>query len=319
MLDLAVEAHELVRARTGAEIPGVTVEKENFPYAVVTTVRIETEEAERMMEKPRGTYITVDAPAIRENDRAVHQQIAELLGKKLNTLIQNLSLPQGASVLVVGLGNWHATPDALGPRTVDYTLVTRHLYRYAPQHVRQGMREVSAFAPGVLGVTGIESAEIIQGVIEKVRPHLIITIDALAARNVERITTSIQLADTGISPGSGVGNDRTGINRETMGVPVIAIGVPTVVHAAFIANDAMERLWQELNKNPNMQRVYKALHPELIQSVVDNLLKPFGGQLMVTPREIDVLIQNTARIVVNGMNAALHPGISSEELGFSPG
>jgi len=313
VLDLAIEAHELARARTGTEIPGVTVERETLPYATVTTVRVETEEAERIMQKPRGTYITIEAPALRDNNRRAHKPIVELLAQKLQLLLQNLNLPNEASVLVVGLGNWHATPDALGPRTIDYTLVTRHLHRYAPQELRGGMREVSAIAPGVLGITGIETAEIIRGVVEKIRPALIITVDALAARNVERITTSIQLADTGISPGSGIGNDRTGINYETMGVPVIAIGVPTVVHAAFIASDAMEKLWQELNKNPNLQRVYKFLHPELVQNVVDTLLAPFGGRLMVTPKEIDSLIQNTAKIIAGGIATALHPGIPAEE------
>ena len=313
MLDLAVEAHELARAKTGTEIPGVVVEKEGLPYATVTIVRVETEEAERMMQKPRGTYITIDSPAIRDNNRRVHRQIVELLGQKLKLLLQNLRLPEEASVLIVGLGNWHATPDALGPRTIDYTLVTRHLHRYAPQELRGGLREVSALAPGVLGITGIETAEIIRGVVEKVRPDLVITVDALAARNVERITTSIQLADTGISPGSGIGNDRTGINRETVGIPVIAIGVPTVVHAAFIAGDAMERLWQELNKNPNLHKVYKFLHPELVQSVTDSLLAPFGGRLMVTPKEIDELTQNIARILAGGITTALHPGIPAEE------
>jgi spore protease len=312
-LDLAVEAHDLARAKTGAEIPGVRVEKETFSHATVTVVRVETAEAEQIMQKPRGTYITIDAPGLRQNDRTVHQEIVKLIGDKVGLLIQDLRLPKEMSVLIIGLGNWHATPDALGPRTVDYTLVTRHLFRYAPQEVGQGIREVSALAPGVLGVTGIESAEIIRGVVEKVQPHLIITVDALAARNVERITTSVQLANTGISPGSGVGNDRTGINRETMGIPVIAVGVPTVVHAAFIAGDAMERLWQELNKNPNMQKVYKVLHPDLVQNVVDDLLKPHGGQLMVTPREIDTLIQNTSRIVAGGIAAALHPGIPPED------
>ncbi|MEW6173056.1 MAG: GPR endopeptidase [Bacillota bacterium] len=313
MLDLAVEAHDLVRAQRGTEIPGVSVEKENFPFATVTTVRVETEEAEGVMEKPRGTYITIDAPALRDNDRRAHEQIVELLSKKLELLIQNMHLPEGASVLVVGLGNWHATPDALGPRAIDYTLVTRHLHRYAPAELHGNTREVSAIAPGVLGVTGIETAEIIQGVVEKTRPNVIITVDALAARSVERIATSIQIADTGISPGSGVGNDRIGINQESMGIPVIAIGVPTVVHAAFIANDAMDRLWQELNKNPNMQRVYKLLHPEIVKTVVDDLLKPFGGRLMVTPREIDSLIQNTAKIIAGGVTTALQPGIPPED------
>ena len=182
MLDLAVEAHELARARAGAEIPGVTVERENLSYATVTTVRVETAEAEKIMQKPRGTYITVEAPALRDNNRRAHKPLVELLSQRLGLLLQKLGLPEGASVLVVGLGNWHATPDALGPRTVDYTLVTRHLHRYAPEEVSGRLREVCAIAPGVLGITGIETAEIIRGVVEKTRPALIITVDALAAR-----------------------------------------------------------------------------------------------------------------------------------------
>ncbi|RDV84484.1 GPR endopeptidase [Ammonifex thiophilus] len=311
MLDLAVEAHDLARARTGKEIPGVRVEKEERPYALVTTVRVETEEAERLMQKPKGTYITIESPALLENNRQIHQELIKLLGEKLRLLLKDL--PETASALVVGLGNWHATPDALGPRTVDYTLVTRHLFHYAPQELRGGLREVSALAPGVLGTTGIETAEIIRGVVEKIKPDVVITIDALAARSVARIATSIQLADTGISPGSGIGNDRAGINRETMGVPVIAVGVPTVVHAAFIAQDAMEKLWQELNQHPRLREVYKCLHPELVQRVIDQLLAPFGGRLMVTPKEIDTLVQNTARILAGGLAVALHPGMDPEE------
>ncbi|ACX51298.1 spore protease [Ammonifex degensii KC4] len=311
MLDLAVEAHDLARARTGKEIPGVRVEKEEHPYALVTTVQVETEEAERLMQKPKGTYITIESSALLENNRQIHQELIKLLGEKLSLLLKDL--PETASALIVGLGNWHATPDALGPRTVDYTLVTRHLFHYAPQELRGGLREVSALAPGVLGTTGIETAEIIRGVVEKIKPDVVITIDALAARSVARIATSIQLADTGISPGSGIGNDRAGINRETMGVPVIAVGVPTVVHAAFIAQDAMERLWQELNQHPRLREVYKYLHPELVQRVIDQLLAPFGGRLMVTPKEIDTLVQNTARILAGGLAVALHPGMNPEE------
>ncbi|MGO0123360.1 GPR endopeptidase [Desulfothermobacter acidiphilus] len=314
MLDLAIEAHDLARARTGKEIPGVKVTREELPYALVTVVRVETEEGERAMEKPRGTYITVESPALLDNNRQVHQELIKLVGEKLRLLLQDL--PETASALVVGLGNWHATPDALGPRTVDYTLVTRHLFHYVPQELQGGLREVSALAPGVLGITGIETAEIIRGVVEKIRPDVVITVDALAARSVSRIATSIQLADTGINPGSGIGSDRTGITREIMGVPVIAVGVPTVVHAAFIAQDAMEKLWEELKRHPRLQEVYRCLHPEVVQRVLDQLLAPFGGRLMVTPKEIDTLVQNTARILAGGLAVALHPGMNPEDTGM---
>lgn len=172
------------------------------------------------------------------------------------------------------------------------------------------MRPVSAVSPGVLGITGIETAEIIKGIVENIKPELIIAIDSLASRNVERIATTIQIADTGISPGSGVGNKRMGINQETMGVPVIAIGVPMVVHAALIASDAIERLFEQFKTNP---QIYQAYQQDAVQDVLNDILAPFGGDLMVTPKEVDVLIHNTSKIIAGGVSAALHQGISPEE------
>ena len=237
-VDLAIEAHDIVRGQLGTEIPGAVVDRHKFPNAAVTTVKVVEERAAQMMGKPVGTYITIEAPAIRDNNRIAQKEVAEVLAQQLSSLF---SLPDNANVLIVGLGNWQATPDSLGPKVVEQTIVTRHLYRYAPEELKGGMRSVSAMAPGVLGITGIESAEIIKGVVEKIQPELIIAIDALAAGSVDRIGTTIQIADTGVSPGSGIGNKRTGINRETMGVLTIAIGVPTVVNAAIIAQITIER------------------------------------------------------------------------------
>ena len=173
------------------------------------------------MGKPRA-YITIEAPALRDNNREAQQEVAEVLAEKLKSLF---NLPENANILLVGLGNWNATPDALGPKVINQSMVTRHLYKYAPEELQGGLRSVSALAPGVLGITGIETAEIIKGVVEKIKPELIIVVDSLAAGSVERIATTIrsQYRD---QPGSGIGNKRSGINLETMGVPVIAVGIP---------------------------------------------------------------------------------------------
>lgn len=310
-VDLAVEAREIVRGQTGQEIPGCIMDKETYDNATVTIVRIVEKYAEEIMGKPQGTYVTIEAPVIRENNRQSHQDVAEVLGKQLAALF---NLPEHANVLVVGLGNWNATPDALGPKVVGMTLVTRHMYNYAPQEIRGGMRSVSALSPGVLGLTGIETAEIIKGVVDKIQPELVIAVDALASRSVERIGTTIQLADTGIAPGSGVGNKRAGINKESMGVPVIAIGVPTVVPAAIIAGETLDRLLEQTKNNPQLQAIYQNMNSEAFQPIVNAVLQPYtSGQLMVTPKEIDALIENTAKIIAGGISMALHPSITAEE------
>ncbi len=309
-IDLALEAHDIVRGDTGQEIPGVQMEKQSFDHAQVTVIRILDASAEPVMGKPVGTYITIDAPEIRKNDKQVHNEIAEILAKQLGTL---LKIGPQASVLIVGLGNWNSTPDALGPRVVNYTLVTRHLKKYTPQDLSGGLRPVSALAPGVLGITGIETAEIIKGVVEKTGPDLIIAIDALAAQVTERIATSIQLADTGIAPGSGIGNQRLGINRQSMGIPVIAIGIPTVVNAAVIAKGALDQFLQELAANPAVSQAVKNLNPIVLEQIIKNVLGPYNTNLMVTPKEIDDLIESISRIVAGGISIALHPSVNPEE------
>ncbi len=309
-VDLALEAHDIVRGETGREIPGVIVDREKYENVNVTIVKIVEENAEQLMGKPRGTYITIEAPALRDNNRDAQQEVAEVLAQKLKSLF---NLPENANILLVGLGNWNATPDALGPRVINQSMVTRHLYKYAPEELQGGMRSVSAIAPGVLGITGIETAEIIKGVVEKIVPELIIVVDSLAAGSVDRIATTIQIADTGISPGSGIGNKRAGINLETMGVPVIAIGIPTVVNAAVIAQVTVEHFLEKLQDTPVLNQIYKNLRPDFTQQVINEVLQPFAGNLTVTPKEIDALILSTSKIVAGGISMALHPSIGLEE------
>ncbi len=302
-VDLALEARDLVRGATGQEITGVSEEKQEFPHGTVTIIKILDERAESVIGKPKGAYITIEAPNLRLKLPEVQSSVADILAQHLRSL---LNLSDAASVLIIGLGNWQATPDALGPTVVKYTLVTRHLHQHMP-HMVENYRSVCAFAPGVLGVTGIESAEIIQGVVEKVNPGVIIAVDALAATNISRLGTTVQIGDTGIAPGSGVNNNRIGVNIQTMGVPVIAIGVPTVVNAGIIMQIALESYQ---NKTARGSR----LSPVLSKEVLEETLKPFEGSLIVTPREIDDLILNAGRTVTRGITLALHARVPKEDL-----
>jgi spore protease len=307
-LDLALEAQQIVRGEVGREIPGVKQDIENYNHAQVNIVTVVDPIGEEFIGKPIGRYITIEAPEIKQNNFEVHNDISQILAEKLKSLI---NIDQDGTVLVIGLGNWQATPDALGPQVINKTIVTRHLKDYAPEELAGGLRPVCALTPGVLGITGIETAEIIKGVVDKVKPSLVIAIDALAARNVKRIGTTIQLANTGISPGSGIGNKRLGINEESMGVPVIAIGVPTVVHAAVIAKDSIDALINNLKLVPGFNA---QLNENIITNAIDNVLQPFANNLIVTPKEIDSLIELSSKIIASGISQALHPAIDAKNI-----
>jgi len=299
-LDLALEAHELLRGEAQKEIPGVEEKKESHEYADVTTINIFNATGAQIMGKAQGLYVTIEAPNLRANDLDCKQEVSELIAMKLREMLVKLAISPKDHVLLVGLGNWQATPDALGPKVMDEMFVTSHLLNYAPESLPKGTRPISAFTPGVLGLTGMETAEVIRGVVDRVRPKLVIAIDALAARNVNRIVSTVQLADTGINPGSGVGNQRAGISRDFLGVPVIAIGVPTVVHAAVIAFEVFDSLKQSL---PSLEEV----SDQTLNQVVRRILEPFGGQLTVTPKEIDELIPGIGKVIAEGISKALQP------------
>ncbi len=310
-LDLAVEAHELLRGEAGREIPGVKMDEENYDHSTVKIITILDEQGEQIMGRAKGTYVTLESPELRVNNKMVHKNISEVFAEKLK---QILPLNDDSVILVVGLGNWNATPDSLGPKVVNFSMATRHLFQYAPQELQQGLRSVCVLAPGVLGITGIETAEIIKGTVDRVKPDLLICVDALAAGSVERINSTIQVATTGINPGSGIGNKRLGINEETMGIPVIAIGVPTVVHAGIITHQAMEQLFNHLQTTPALQHVYAGLQPVAVNEIINKVLEPFGGQLMVTPKEVDDQISFTAKVIATSLALALHPGMPPDQV-----
>ncbi|MFV9567314.1 GPR endopeptidase [Thermoanaerobacter mathranii] len=310
--DLAVEARELYKER---EIPGVKVAEKHLDGIKVTKVKILNEEGEKAMGKPVGDYITIEAPGLIERDLDLEEEVAKILADIIKE-IANLTV--NTQVLVVGLGNWNVTPDALGPRVVSNIVVTRHLKEYAPQQFGDEIRSVSAISPGVLGITGIETAEILKGVVDRIKPDLIITIDALASRRLERLSTTIQISNTGISPGSGIGNRRLSITEQSLGIPVIAIGVPTVVDAVTIANDTIEYLTEELLKQTKEESPFYGVLKNMSQqekySLIQEVLAPYLHNLVVTPKEIDLLVRNIASIISRGINLALQPGLTEREM-----
>jgi spore protease len=262
-----------------------------------------------------GNYITLEVPGLRHNDQELYENTCKALARELASI---LKLRRNSTILIVGLGNWNVTPDSLGPKVVSSVMVTRHLLEYVPDQVDEGVRPVCAVAPGVLGITGIETGEIVKGIVEKVGPDVIVAIDALASRKMERVNTTIQIADTGISPGSGVGNKRMDISFETLGRPVISIGVPTVVDAATMANDAidlvLDSMIQQSEKGSDFYNMLRRVDREEKYMMIQELLKPYVGDFIVTPKEIDEVVERVSKVIANGLNIALHQGITLQDV-----
>ena len=309
-LDMALEAHNILRGEAGREISGISLDEENYDLAKVKIVNVLDPRGAAQIGKAPGKYITIESDVLGINNKAHHQELSEIIAEQFKKILPFKS--DQDSVLIVGLGNWNATPDALGPKVVGKTMATRHLHGRVPEELTNGLRSVSAIAPGVLGITGIETAEIIKGIVEKTTPDVVIVIDALAAGDVHRIGTNIRIADTGINPGSGVGNKRAAINQETLGVPVIAVGVPTVVHAGVIANDIIQSFVEKMRTRPPLTDLSKEMNPPMLKMIIDQVLQPYSHNLMVTPKEIDDLIENTAKIIAMALSSALHPAMPEE-------
>lgn len=311
--DLALEAHELLTKTE--DIPGVSVEKEGDEDIIINRVAITTEQAAARMGKAAGNYLTLEVPGLRKKNTELQDKVVRVLYKELQKMF-NLNGDQ--TVMVIGLGNWNVTPDALGPRVVQEIFVTRHILQLKPELLGDGYRSVCAISPGVLGITGIETSEIIRGVAEQVRPDVIVAVDALAAQRLERLNTTIQVADTGVVPGSGVGNRRLGINRQTMGgIPVFSIGVPTVVDASTIAGDSFDHIAEGLKRESPQGNVLAGIVQKMDwqekKEIIQEILNPYTGDLIVTPKEIDTLVEDISLVLANSLDAAFHPQIAAAE------
>lgn len=346
--DLALEAQQSALASAREKrLPGVHSDEEHLPFGTLSRLNIESDIGAQLMGKPIGSYSTLQVPQLQERRRELARDVSECLAQEIDVFLEKVGVSPEGVVLVVGLGNWNATPDNIGPLTTSKLLVTRHLHEYnvLDEESLGQLRPVAALSPGVLGLTGVETAEIVQGVVERIQPDCVICVDALAARSIERLGTTFQLADVGIDPGSGVGNRRMSLTEESLGVPVLALGCPTVIYATTIVNEAVDRLAQhapgtgsalqpDVSAETLSQGGQSILDPSRIvvhareefadgasflfdphvrQSLVQEVLGPSMGRLVVTPKEVDLLVETLSDILADALNEALHPGISAEE------
>ena len=313
--DLALEAKEMYTERNAGVIDGIEEEEYIDKNIKVTWVKIVNEEGVKKIGKPIGNYGTLEFGDFVYYDGNRIVELSEVLAKELSKLIK---LEEDMTTLVVGLGNWNITPDAVGPQVVSKIMVSRHLKEYMPNEIDEGIRPVCAISPGVLGLTGIETSEIIKGVVDRIKPNLIICIDALASRRTQRVNRTIQLGDTGIVPGAGVGNRRLELSEKTLGVPVIAIGVPTVVDAGTMANDTidlvLDNLIKSATKGSGFYKMLKEVNREERQALIREVLDPKVGGMVVTPKEIDKVIESVSKIIANGINIALQPGLTLDDI-----
>lgn len=314
--DLLLEAHEILlqTSQLPEHYAGISTDYRSEEDVDISDIRIITEEAAEKLGKARGRYITLEASGLRDKNSDLEDRLSKLLYRELNSILPS---GDGARILVVGLGNWNVTPDSLGPSVVENLYITRHLKALYPEKLGPGFRDVCAIAPGVLGLTGIETSEIIFGIVQRVKPDAVVAIDALAARSLHRLNTTIQISDTGIYPGSGVGNKRQGLTRETLGVPVIAVGIPTVVDAATLASDAIDLLIAAIRKQAISAKLTDLLDTidhlgDDRTSLIREVMNPSVGKLMVTPKEVDRLLEDISSILTNALNAALHPRVAQE-------
>ncbi|MGN0448226.1 MAG: GPR endopeptidase [Acutalibacteraceae bacterium] len=286
--DLALERHENTNKD---EITGVKIEKRNEGEVKISLITVLDEKGEKVLGKPKGRYLTAEFPSLKNSGDDL-ETLSEILSGEIKAF-----LPAKGTVLIVGLGNDKITPDALGPECISLLLATRHLKKELVSSLGfPPFRSVAGLVPGVLGNTGIETAEIIKGVTKEISPSAVIIIDALASRSLSRLGNTVQMCDTGVSPGSGVGNRRKPIDSRLLGVPVIAIGVPTVVDAVTVAFDLLEQSGIEITGQKRK---------EIFET---------EKTMMVTPKEIDLVIKRAARLISLSINRALQPELSSEDI-----
>jgi len=314
--DLAIEARQIYKEENNDEdADGIIVEETQEEGTKITTVKILNEVGAKNMGKPIGSYITLDIPEFTAYDGELMDDVSKVLGKTLKKLV---NMKEDKLALVVGLGNRKITPDALGPKVVDGIMVTRHLKTIMPETIDDSVAAVAAISPGVLGITGVETGEIIKGLVEKINPDVVICIDALASRKIDRVNRTIQISDTGISPGAGIGNHRMQINQQSLGVKVIAVGVPTVVDAATIASDTIDLVLDDLirqsEEGKEFYNMLKKVDKDEKSLLIKEVLNPFVKDLVVTPKDIDLMIDSLSKIISNGINIALQPNMTVEDI-----
>lgn len=322
-----------IRTDLAIELVGDDVRSKKIGDIKITDITL-NEEKGKQIGKKAGRYITIEFPDITDYDNG--EQIKTVFSKELSNLLKTINITDESTCLVIGLGNEKTTPDAVGPLVISKTIVTNHLYVYG--QLENGFRRVWAISPGVMGETGIETSDLIKGIVDTIKPDFVITVDALASSSIERVNKTIQMTDAGINPGSGVGNKRKEISLDTVGVPVVAIGVPTVVDAASIVSDTINYMYKhfaytkENYDNPaeklkigvnyltkkveildsdkkNWFGLVGTLSNEEVKSLIYEILTPIGYNLMVTPKEEDFVVEKVADVISGGINGALHKNV----------
>lgn len=304
--DLADERADIFKKNNNIteNIDGIETRFREDGNIKITEVKITNENGEKAIGKPIGNYITIDIDKLKLATDEEIEKYGDILSEELRKIVDK-HVSKQEEILIVGLGNIYVTPDSLGPKVINEIDVTRHILKYMPNVLEEGTRGVSAVSPGVLGTTGIETLEIITGIVQNIHPKLIIVIDALASRNIERISSSIQLADTGIVPGAGVGNTRKELSQRTLNVPVIAIGIPTVVESAVLVNDCLDLFITKLQEEAKSNEYLNKLKEQDNYEEIKEALIPNDYNMIVTPKEIDELIENMKDVVARGINYAM--------------
>ena len=308
--DLALEAREIIEeSGNSSEIPGVKTVNKQLDDCMITIVDVLNEQGSQIMNKGIGRYVTLESKLMKYDDDESRSQVIDYLATELRDI---LGPEEHKKTLIIGLGNWNITSDALGPKTVSKTLVTRHIFKNYNKDYDDDFTEVAALSPGVMGITGLETSETVKAIVDTIKPDRVIAIDALASRKMDRVNSTIQISTAGISPGGGVGNKRKALNKDYLGVDVIAIGVPTVVDAATLTSDvldiAINNLMEQSQKGEMFYKMLQKLQEEEKYQLIKDSLDPYDQNLIVTPKDIDETIENLSIIISEGLNKSLHPG-----------
>lgn len=305
--DLASERRDIYKKanKLENEIDGIESEQQEIDDNLkIERVFVTNENGEKAVGKPKGTYVTIDIKNLKIAREEEIQKASDTLTNELGKILDN-HITRKEEILIVGLGNIYVTPDSLGPKVINEIDITRHIIKYMPEVLDENTRNVCAIAPGVLGTTGMETLEIVKGIVENVKPKLLIVIDSLASRSIERISSSLQISDTGIVPGAGVGNARAELSVNTLGIPVIALGIPTVVELATLVSDGIDIFIQNLQEKAKSNDYLNQLQQEDKYEEVKDALNVGEYNMIVTPKEIDDLIENMKDIVARGINQTI--------------